>query len=243
MQLTISAQTDIAQPVGRLTFRPVVGGSGTLLTAGWPADQLLPHLKAAERLNFFGPDQHLIRSVRLSGGAEAVSSFQRCIDSPSSGQAGSASVSPAQDQADYVGWVPLFRPDICAISHITTSGNELSFLLQRDGKLDVAYQSRTKRSAKGREVITINFLLKKAGVLSAASSDDSNISMMIGKPGDHMTLVGGLTPSILFQLKTRAWDYLQLETIDGRPEVNDKVELLGANPAVRGMEKCAQTLK
>lgn len=81
-ELTFMLQSTISEPLGQQAAHPTVGGLGTLLVTTWPPDVLLPALRHADRLNVFGPQSQLIRSVRLAGSGAAMTALARCMTHP-----------------------------------------------------------------------------------------------------------------------------------------------------------------
>ena len=55
VQLTVVALAGQPQQIGRVTFKPKTGVLGTLLSAIWSSDRLLPWLTSATRLRFISP--------------------------------------------------------------------------------------------------------------------------------------------------------------------------------------------
>ncbi len=244
VQVTVVAQGDSAEQIGRVTFDATSGALGTLLMADWPADSLLPRVVQAKRLNFYTPDHRLIRSVMLDGSAAAVDTLNACRGVTAKPQ--STAPNPNQHHVIDLGWVPEFDHDGCGIRRMTRDGNEFGLrYTRRDGMVAVYRMHKGPRYDQG-EAVPIRFGFWQSGGNGSPveiAGATLSVTMHSTNPGDGPVLFAPGSNPLLGKLRLPDLSTL---TISSAPapagRVDDIVNLSGSVSATQGLAVCMRML-
>lgn len=260
VQLSVVAQADVADPVGRLTYMPVRGQNGTVLIAPWPAEQLLTVMNNAKQLGFYDPERHLVRLVNLVGIADASARLRSCVRDDggvSMADAGIATVDPKPSNGFPSniydrdrGWVNETDHGNCHLSRRTARGNELSLTMIK-GSPNLLFQLFVYdgHSAASGTVLAATFELNDLGDAvdgtwgsrsdtDRPKSDVMNIHMRASN-GDHgLNFLAIIDGSYIQRLRKTSWNQL---TVDMGSGWKDSVNILGADQAVVNFRRCLST--
>lgn len=245
VQLTVVAQATEAKQIGRVTFNPTTGALGTLLMANWPADRLLPRMTQAIRFNFYAPDGHLARSVKMAGSVAAVEALNRCRGTDPT--APRASNDEARPHVIDVGWVPEFDDKICSIKRLTARGNELDlFFGRRQGMVLVYRLARGARLAPGTR-ISAQLSLWHLASENGSITDQYNlptVEMHMAAGGDIPLMFGPLPSGLVDKLRDDHWNAIGFGPANSGPiDIDDTVHTGGSATAIADWNKCIDKLK